>query len=408
VLNAVPLRRAAKFFLAAGAALVLAACGGGGGGGSATAGATLLPPSSTYAGICTVDAQKHWVRSYLNEAYLWADEIREVDAGGYGTPAAYFDALLVKTPGSDGLPRDRFSTTMSVGAANAMQGVTAAANPAAAAANPVPLVRTYFTNRGKAGYILFNQHTQGAQDALIDAFASLRSAGVNDLVLDLRYNAGGFIYVAQAAASMVVGPAANGRLFESVRYSARRSAENDRGAFYFRGSAETGETRYGAGHPLPQLGLSRLYVLTSAYTCSASESIINGLRGIGVQVVLIGERTCGKPYGFHRMDNCGQAYFPIEFQMFNEQGFGDYASGFPVQCNVQENPVKALGATDEPLLSAALGHINNGSCPAGTFTGVMGMMVQLGAGPSPLDRAGAPPLDSPMYQPGFDGRVLRP
>ena len=405
-----PLRRAASV-LAASAALFLAACGGGGGGdggSSAPVGTTLLPPSSRLANVCTAEGQKQWVRSYLHETYLWADEVQEVDAGAYTTPAAYFDALLVRTPGPDGLPRDRFSTTMTAAAANAMQGTSSASADLAAAANPVPLVRTYLTRRGKAGYILFNQHTQGAQDALIDAFASLRGAGVNDLVLDLRYNAGGFIYVAQAAAAMVAGESADGQVFESVRYSAKRSAENEGGTFYFRKVVQKAESRYPAGHPLPQLGLSRVYVLTSGLTCSASESIINGLRGIGVQVVLVGDRTCGKPYGFHRKDNCGQSYFPIEFQMFNAQGFGDYASGFPVQCQVRENPRTALGATDEPLLAAALGHIDSGQCPAGTFTGVVARMVQPEDGSAVPTRAHAPSWDSPMYQPGFDGRVLQP
>ena len=60
----------------------------------------------------------------------------------------------------------------------------------------------------------------------------------------------------------------------------------------------------------------------------------------------------GKPYGFHRKDNCGNAYFPIEFQLTNAAGFGDYTTGFPVQCQVQENPTTALGSTSEPLLAA--------------------------------------------------------
>ena len=61
--------------------------------------------------------------------------------------------------------------------------------------------------------------------------------------------------------------------------------------------------------PLPTLDLSRVYVLTSAGTCSASEAIINGLRGVGVQVIQIGGTTCGKPYGFYPPDNCGTTYF---------------------------------------------------------------------------------------------------
>src|SRR5258708_16712365 len=80
-------------------------CGGGGAG---------LPPASQFAQICTsVDPQRRWVRSYLNEAYLWYGEIPVIDASGYATPTAYFNALLVRKPTASGQPRDRFSFTYS-------------------------------------------------------------------------------------------------------------------------------------------------------------------------------------------------------------------------------------------------------------------------------------------------------
>lgn len=406
----IPSLRRAAVLAAASAALLLSACGGGGGGSgdSAAAGATAsragsFTPSVSLANMCPVEDQKRWVRSYLDENYLWTDEIVDVDASAHSTPASYFDALLVRS-------RDRFSTSMSTATANAMQGIVASSTPAAAttaaAANPVPLVRTYTAGTRKIGYVLFNEHSRGAQDALITAFASLKTANVDDLVLDLRYNAGGFLYIAQAAAAMIAPPSVDGQVFESLRYSNRRSAENGTDTYYFRPRVLLGETTYPADHAFPRLSLTRVYVLTSGYTCSASESIINGLRGVGVQVILVGDKTCGKPYGFHRMDNCGQAYFPIEFQMLNAQGFGDYASGFPVQCRVPENPATALGATNEPLLAAAFNHIQTGNCPAGTSTGIVGVVVQEQVGPSPFERPGAPSPSSPMYQPGFNGRLL--
>ena len=69
---------------------------------------------------------------------------------------------------------------------------------------------------------------------------------------------------------------------------------------------------------MPTLNLTRVYVLTTADTCSASESIINGLKGAGVTVNQIGVTTCGKPYGFYPQDNCGTTYFSIEFRGVNE------------------------------------------------------------------------------------------
>ncbi|RYY91059.1 MAG: hypothetical protein EOO24_32305, partial [Comamonadaceae bacterium] len=314
------LRRAACS-AAATLSVLLASCGGGGGGGSSPTAslASAYPPSTALANVCTADGQKDWLRSYMDENYLWWDEIRDVDRSTYATAPSYFDALLVKTLDAGGQPRDRFSTSMSTTVANIMQGVSAVASgPAVASGSsgPVPYTSTLTTSSGrKVGYVLFNEHKQGAQDALITAFSNLKAQAVQDLVLDLRYNPGGFLYVAQTAAAMVAGPSIDGQVFERLTYSAKRRADSARDAFLFSTRVTTGETTYAAGTALPQLDLPRLYVLTSQLTCSASESIINSLRGIGVQVILIGDRTCGKPYGFHRKDNCGQAYFPIEFKV---------------------------------------------------------------------------------------------
>jgi hypothetical protein len=134
---------------------------------------------------------------------------------------------------------------------------------------------------------------------------------------------------------------------------------------------------------LPTLNLSKVYVLTGSGTCSASESIINGLRGIGVQVIQIGSTTCGKPYGFYPQDNCGTTYFSIQFRGINDQGFGDYPDGFsPANtttaqgfalpgCSVADDFTHALGDTSEGRLSAALAYRSggSGSCPAASGFG---------------------------------------
>ena len=88
-----------------------------------------------------------------------------------------------------------------------------------------------------------------------------------------------------------------------------------------------------------------MYVLSSNLTCSSSESIINGLRGVDVQVVVVGQTTCGKPYGFHRRDNCGFAYFPIEFKGANAKGFGDYINGFTPTCPVAASATAVPGSS---------------------------------------------------------------
>jgi hypothetical protein len=134
-----------------------------------------------------------------------------------------------------------------------------------------------------------------------------------------------------------------------------------------------------AGQALPTLNLSRVFVLTGPDTCSASESIINSLRGVGVTVVQIGSTTCGKPYGFYPQDNCGTTYFSIEFRGVNAMNFGDYTDGFSPQnapmptnaalpgCSVADDLTHALGDPAEQRLAVALNYIATpGACPAAT------------------------------------------
>ena len=357
------LRRLALSVALAGT-LLLASCGGGGGD-QTPAAPPAFPPSSTLANICTLEGQKGFVRSFLDETYLWYDEVPTLNSASYATVADYFNALLVK-------PKDRFSTVLPANIANALQSAPGGSlmdgvpgHLLAASGNSVPLTRVVASSSGRrVGYILFNDHSQGAQDQLIAAFETLRNTGVDDLVLDMRYNTGGFLYVAQAAASMVTGPGSQGRIFEQLRFSAKRQADTAASTYVFSSKVQTPETLYPRDSQLPQLNLPRLYVLSSGQTCSASESIINSLRGIDVEVILVGGTTCGKPYGFHRQDNCGLAFFALEFQGYNAKNFGDYTGGFAATCPVTDSLTSTLGTTTEPLLAAALHHIDTGSCPA--------------------------------------------
>ena len=105
---------------------------------------------------------------------------------------------------------------------------------------------------------------------------------------------------------------------------------------------------------------------------------MNGLRGVGVQVIQIGTTTCGKPYGFYPQDNCGTTYFSIQFKGVNDAGFGDYADGFAPNnapgvggtrvagqgCSVADDFTRELGDSNEGRLRAALDHGLGGMCPA--------------------------------------------
>ena len=249
----------------------------------------------------------------------------------------------------------------------------------AVTSTPVQNVRTLPSPNSNVGYLLFNSHIATAEKELVTAVNQLKAAnagaGISDLVLDLRYNGGGLLTIASELAYMVAGPSAtNGKAFE-------RTVFNDKNPFSateadliapFQKLAVGFSTPEGVA--LPYLGLSRVYVITGKGTCSASESIINGLLGVGIEVMQIGETTCGKPYGFYPQDNCSVTYFTIQFKGVNDAGFGDYADGFSPGgnhippnnlpgCVVKDDFTQALGDPAEARLAAALQFRSNGSCP---------------------------------------------
>jgi len=247
--------------------------------------------------------------------------------------------------------------------------------------HPVRNVTTIPTaGGGTAGYMLFNDHLATSEAALVSAFTTLQAANVTDLVLDIRYNGGGYLDIASEVAYMIAGPTATtGKTFEEIQFNSKHpTVDPVAGGTItptpFESTTQGFSTT--AGQPLPSLNLTRVFVLTSADTCSASESIINSLRGINIDVIQVGSTTCGKPYGFYPQDNCGTTYFSIEFRGVNEANFGDYTDGFSPQnaptptnavlpgCSVGDDFNHQLGDPAEARLAAALNYIASpGTCP---------------------------------------------
>jgi carboxyl-terminal processing protease len=261
---------------------------------------------------------------------------------------------------------------------------------------PVQDVHTITTAGGSlVGYMLFNDHLATAEGALVDAFTQLQTAGITDLVLDIRYNGGGYLDIASEVAYMIAGPSrTSGQTFELTQFNSKHPTVNPvTGATItpvdFLSTTQGFSTT--SGQPLPTVNLARVFVLTGPSTCSASESIINSLRGVSVQVIQVGSTTCGKPYGFYPADNCGTTYFSIQFQGVNAMGFGDYPDGFtPANtvtaqgvslpgCSVADDFTHALGDSAEGLLASALGYQATSQCP----------VAPSGSAPSPALAAGA-------------------
>ncbi|GMU69634.1 MAG: hypothetical protein AMXMBFR37_19660 [Steroidobacteraceae bacterium] len=255
---------------------------------------------------------------------------------------------------------------------------TVSMTSASVAAVPVQNVGTIATATGAVGYLAFHDHIATSEQGLVDAITMLRNAGVVDLVLDMRYNGGGFLDIASELAYMIAGGTrTSGQTFEQLQFNDQHPTTNPvTGAALtpvpFHATAEGFSVAQGT--PLPSLDLGRVYVLTGPDTCSASEAVINSLRGIDVEVIQIGSTTCGKPYGFYPADNCGTTYFSIQFRGVNAQQFGDYADGFsPLNsvgtvgvtlpgCSVADDFNHALGDPAEARLQTALHYRATGLC----------------------------------------------
>jgi len=237
-------------------------------------------------------------------------------------------------------------------------------------------------NGDKVGYVHLTTFSSViTQDALFDAMTEMQDAGVKDLVLDLRYNGGGLLAIAGQLGYMIAGDAqTEGKIFDKIVFNDKHPTVNP----------VTGRTlepipfykttlRFSDDAPaskaLPTVAVPRVFILSTSNTCSASESVINGLRGADVEVILIGGRTCGKPYGFYSTDNCGVTYSTIQLGAKNNKEFGEYADGFLPDnsseafgvkikgCELEDDFTKALGDETETLLSAALTYQQTGSCP---------------------------------------------
>ena len=244
---------------------------------------------------------------------------------------------------------------------------------------PVQNVSTISTITGDVGYMLFNDHIATAEQGLIDAINQLQTANIDDLVIDLRYNGGGFLDIASELAFMIAGPVPTaGQTFERIVFNDKHPVTNPvTGQPLVPIPFHTTSQGFSApsGQALPTLNLPRVFLLTGPNTCSASESIINSLQGIDVEVIQVDSTTCGKPFGFFPDDNCGTTYFSIQFQGLNAKNFGDFTDGFSpanstgitgalvTGCSVADDFSAALGDSTEGRLAAALNYRDTQSCP---------------------------------------------
>jgi C-terminal processing protease CtpA/Prc len=425
-----------RHLLLAALAAALSACGGGGSNvaepvnAPAPPAAPPDPPPAEPPAYCSVQDQRNTLDAWMQDNYLWSDQLHAADAQAASLDA-YFQSLLYK-------PLDRYSYTESTASFNqlfvegrrtgygytlvwadaaqtvlrvrnveplspiakaglqrghtivSIDGYTpaqvAAGQPApvsvpgvprtfrirdangnertidAASADfplsPVGTPQTFIVSRSNGtnanvGYLTYGQFVGYSRTDLLNAMRTLRQAGIDELVLDLRYNGGGSVATSRDLASFIGSTTTAGQLYTYLRFNDKQVAQNLTYRFLDLQQIE----------PIVLPQLKRLVVLTSGGTASASELLINGLKPF-LPVVLVGDTTYGKPFGFVPRDYCGITYNAVNFRSLNGAGQSDFDKGFKPDCAAADDLDHALGDRSERKLATALNYIATGSCPA--------------------------------------------
>jgi C-terminal processing protease CtpA/Prc len=212
----------------------------------------------------------------------------------------------------------------------------------------VSLTRVHEVDGRRVGYIFFRNFVRPSNDALDAAFAQLAASGIDDLVLDMRYNGGGLVNVARHLASLIGGVRTRGQVFAQYVHNDRNIRRNQVLRFE--------DTPSGAG-------LERLIVITTRASASASELVINALRPF-IPVVIVGDRTYGKPVGQYQIDFCDKMLAPVAFTLRNANGEGDYFEGLAPDCVAPDDAERELGDAAEASLHEAITFAATGTCTA--------------------------------------------
>ncbi|MFN2438682.1 MAG: S41 family peptidase [Chitinophagaceae bacterium] len=236
--------------------------------------------------------------------------------------------------------------------------VTITLNATSYQENPIALDSVYTIDSKKIGYLVFNSFlgdTSAIYNSFTRIFNRFAQEGIGDVVVDLRYNGGGYVSLAERLANYLAPSSANGNIMMRQQYNDKYSRYNRETIFRKQGS----------------LNLSRVFFIVSNSTASASELLINSLKPY-MDVQLVGpNKSYGKPVGYFPIPVADWYIFPISFRTVNKNGEGNYYGGFALNYSVADGLDKDWGNITESSFASTLSYITSGifrGQAAGTIT----------------------------------------
>lgn len=284
-------------------------------------------------------SQDRWIYMEMKKNYFWADQMKDsLDCNYTMPPDQFFRTLIVD--------EDRFSYCYP-NEAYRRQTKGLDLNES------VKLDSIYVIDGKAIGYFYYSGFETEAD--VTDVI--LKMKGVDELIIDVRDNPGGYAMTCIYLSSLIVPKEARGKLFCSHRFNSRISRINKEKTgdectyYFFRDDALTSNRA---------LSLDRLYVLTGQHSASASEKLINCLRPY-MPVVVIGSKTTGKDVGMSPLSSktCKYVLMPITYRSYNADGNPVPTTGIVPDIYVEDTNPELLGSTEEPLLGRALQEIIN-------------------------------------------------
>jgi len=252
--------------------------------------------------------------------------------------------------------------------------------------DPVLLDSVYAVNGKKIGYLVFNSFlgdTAQIYNNFNRVFNRFTNEGVQDVVVDLRYNGGGYVTVARRLANFLAPASANGQMMMMQKFNNKYSTYNSSENFNKRGA----------------LNLNRIFFIVSGGTASASELLINSLKPY-MDVVLLGPaKTHGKPVGYFPIPVGNWYIFPVSFFTVNKNGEGHYYNGMALNNQVADGLDKDWGDLGESSLGSAVSYITTGAFRTSAGGQTVGQQASVVTGNQVLDR--------PSFKGAIDVRGLK-